>query len=113
MLGLYHPEEAEIPGIGFCINIEDIHQTMLPTGQLPSQTPRSEWLVVARQPQAQAQAFTYAQELRRSEVEARVELFLEAAVSPDSVRQYACDRNINQIAWIASEASPEVENLTL
>lgn len=111
LLGLYHPQEVEIPGIGFCLNIEDIHQTLLPTGQLPSQTPRSDWLIVAQQPQAQAQAFTYAQDLRRAAVEARVELFLDETVTPDSVRQYARDRNINQIAWISSDVPPELESL--
>lgn len=113
LLGLYHPdEETEIPGIGFCLNIEDIHQTLLPMGLLPSQTPRSDWLIVAQEPQAQAKAFTYAQELRRSAVEARVELFLDESVEMDNVRQYARDRNIGQIAWISAETPPQVESLT-
>lgn len=111
LLSLYHPQGDEVPGIGFCLNIEDIHQTLLPTGQLPSQTPRSDCLVVAQQPQAQAQAFTYAQSLRRSAADVRVELFLDDQVDPDGVRQYARDRKIGQIAWITGEASPEIEHL--
>ncbi|HEY9894674.1 MAG TPA: ATP phosphoribosyltransferase regulatory subunit, partial [Candidatus Sericytochromatia bacterium] len=38
LLGLYHPEGQTHPGIGFALQLEHLHQVLLPTGQLPQQT---------------------------------------------------------------------------
>jgi ATP phosphoribosyltransferase regulatory subunit len=111
------------------LNLEDLHQTLLPTGQLPQQTPRSDWLVVATRPQADAAAFTHAQRLRRAAIpEERVELYLhhaedDAAQSDvnldvnldahsETVRQYARDRDVAQIAWVQPDGKVEVESVT-
>jgi ATP phosphoribosyltransferase regulatory subunit len=112
LLSLYHPRGEMIPGIGFALNIEDLHQVLLPTDQLPHQTPTSDWLVVPENPQAFAAALAYAQHLRADGTPSlvRVELDL-AARAPESVRAYAQHRRIPQIAWVKAEGSPLIESI--
>jgi ATP phosphoribosyltransferase regulatory subunit len=111
LLGLYHPQGETAPGIGFCLNLEDLHQTLLQSDRLPYETPASHWLVVAASPQAQAAAFAHAQTLRGANDLARVEVYLDESMQPEAVRQYARDRKIAQIAWIQADGQPEVESL--
>jgi ATP phosphoribosyltransferase regulatory subunit len=66
LLGLYHPQGEAISGIGFALNIEDLHQVLLSTNQLPQQTPASNWLVVPEGQEAYTAAFAYAEKLRNS-----------------------------------------------
>lgn len=108
LLGLYHPQKQNVPGIGFCLNIEDLHQALLPTAQLPHQTPASDWLVVPATPQAYPAAFAYAQTLRESVNLVRVEIDLGGG-DPDAIRDYAKRRRIRQIAWVKEEGSPTIE----
>ncbi len=54
LLGLYHPQGENIPGIGFGLNIEDLYQVLLSTQQLPQVTPASNWLVVPETASANA-----------------------------------------------------------
>ena len=54
LLGLFDPQGQNSPGIGFCLNIEDLHQVLLTEGQLPTETPASDWLVVPLTPEASA-----------------------------------------------------------
>lgn len=110
LLGLYHPQGKDIPGIGFVLNIEDLYQLLLSTQQLPQATPASNWLVVAETPNAEAAAFAYAQKLRDSTDLVRVELDLGGR-DTEAIRQYASDRGIAQIAWIKSDGSPAIESL--
>lgn len=111
LLSLYHPQQQTCPGIGFTFNIEDLHQILLPTGQLPAQTPPSDWLVVPKTPEAIAAAFAYAQTIRDSAHLVRVEVDLMPRDSGEATRQYARDRRIGRIAWIAADGTPEVEPL--
>jgi ATP phosphoribosyltransferase regulatory subunit len=111
LLGLYHPQGQMIPGIGFCLNLEDLHQALLPTGQLPQWTTASHWLVVPENTQAIAAAFAYAQTLRADRPdsdEPRVEVALEWR-SPADTQDYARCRQIPYIAWISADGSPKVE----
>ncbi|MEH2377831.1 MAG: ATP phosphoribosyltransferase regulatory subunit [Nostoc sp.] len=110
LLGLYHPQGENIPGIGFGLNIEDLYQVLLSTQQLPQVTPASNWLVVPETPSANTAAFAYAQKLRDSTHLVRVEIDLGGR-DADAIRQYARDRSIAQIAWIKADGSPTIESL--
>ncbi|MBW4563829.1 MAG: ATP phosphoribosyltransferase regulatory subunit [Mojavia pulchra JT2-VF2] len=110
LLGLYHPQGENIPGIGFALNIEDLYQIILSTQQLPQAPPASDWLVVPETASAEAAAFAYAQKLRYSTELVRVEMDLGGR-NPDAIRQYARDRSIAQIAWIQADGSPTIEPL--
>jgi ATP phosphoribosyltransferase regulatory subunit len=112
LLGLYHPQGQTHSGIGFVLNIENLHQVLLPTGQLPNCTPASDWLVVPETPQAFAAAFAYAQKLRESPDLVRVEVDLGERDASESVHEYARRRCISQIAWIQAAGSPKIERLT-
>jgi ATP phosphoribosyltransferase regulatory subunit len=94
------------------LNIEELHQVLLPKGCLPAQTAPSDWLVVSASPDAQAAAFTYAKKLRESAHLVRVELEL-AERSPDEIRAYASQRQIKQIAWVQADGLPQIESLVL
>ncbi len=111
LLGLYHPQAETPPGIGFCLNIEDLHQVLLPTGQLPDQTPAPNWLIVPTSPQAHAAAFAYAQSLRESAEPIQVEVDLGNRDSQKDIQDYARRRRIDQIAWVGVEGDPIVEDL--
>ncbi|MEG4026803.1 MULTISPECIES: ATP phosphoribosyltransferase regulatory subunit [unclassified Microcoleus] len=111
LLGLFDPQEQNSPGIGFCLNIEDLHQVLLTEGQLPTQTPASDWLVVAQTPEASAAAFAYARKLRESTHLVRVEIDLESRETAESAREYARDRRIAQIAWVNAEGLPTIETV--
>lgn len=109
LLGLYHPQGQAIPGIGFSLNLEDLFQVLLPTGQLPQRIPTSDWLVVSETPSSAAAALAYAQGLRtQSEALVRVEVDLGA---PAESRDYARLRRIARIAWVKADGSVEIENV--
>ncbi|ACC79887.1 ATP phosphoribosyltransferase regulatory subunit [Nostoc punctiforme] len=110
LLGLYHPQRENIPGIGFGLSIEDLYQVLLSTQQLPQVTPASNYLVVPETGSANAAAFAYAQKLRDSTDLVRVEIDLGGR-DAEAIRQYARDRSIAQIAWIKADSSPKIESL--
>ena len=110
LLGLYHPQGQTYPGIGFSLNIEDLHYILLSSNQLPRQTPVSDWLVVPQTPQAEVAAFAYAQKLRDSEHLVRVEMDLGGR-SPEEIREYGRRRRITYIAWIQADGTPAIETL--
>ncbi|WP_445247413.1 ATP phosphoribosyltransferase regulatory subunit, partial [Microcoleus sp. OTE_8_concoct_300] len=111
LLGLFDPQGQNSPGIGFCLNIEDLHQVLLTEGQLPTETPASDWLVVAQTPEAGAAAFDYARQLRESTHLVRVEIDLESRETAEAAREYARDRRIAQIAWVNAEGLPTIETV--
>jgi ATP phosphoribosyltransferase regulatory subunit len=111
LLGLYHPQGETYPGIGFCLNIEDLHYALLSGSQLPRQTPASDWLVVPQVPQAEAAAFAYAQKLRDSEHVVRVEMDLGGRL-PEDIREYARYHRITYLAWITADGTPTIETLS-
>ncbi|WP_066380486.1 MULTISPECIES: ATP phosphoribosyltransferase regulatory subunit [unclassified Anabaena] len=110
LLGLYHPQGEDIPGIGFVLNIEDLYQVLLSTQQLPQETPATNWLVVPEAPTAYAAAFAYADKLRDSTHLVRVEMELSGKDAA-TVREYARDRSIAQIAWLKADGTPTIETL--
>ncbi|TAF07402.1 MAG: ATP phosphoribosyltransferase regulatory subunit [Nostocales cyanobacterium] len=108
LLGLYHPQGENIPGIGFELSIDDLYQVLSSTQQLPQTTPASNWLVVPESKNADAAAFAYAQKLRDSTHLVRVEMDLGGR-DAEAIRNYARDRAIAQIAWINSDGKPTIE----
>ncbi|MFO5528808.1 MAG: ATP phosphoribosyltransferase regulatory subunit [Cuspidothrix sp.] len=108
LLGLYHPQGKNIPGIGFELNIDDLYQILSSNQQLPQDIPPSDWLVVPKTPGAEAAAFAYAAKLRDSSHLVRVEIDLGGRDAKE-IRQYASDRSITQIAWIKADGSPTIE----
>lgn len=113
LLGLYHPQGKAMPGIGFSFNVEQLHQVLLALGQLPKQTPASDWLVVAESAAAIAAAFEHARHLRQQNPQpplTRVEIELSQK-SPDSIRATARQQRIAQIAWVNAQGSVTIESL--
>lgn len=111
LLALFQGQGQGFPGIGFGLNIESLHQALLPTGYLPQDTPPSDWLVVPTVPQAAAAAFTYAQTLRTSASLVRAEVHLATDESPATTRDLARQRRISRIAWIGPDGLPDIEAL--
>jgi ATP phosphoribosyltransferase regulatory subunit len=111
LLSLYQPQGESCPGIGFVLNIEELQQVLLADGQLPLQTPTSEWLVVPTSPDAYAAAFAHAQKIRASAHLVRVEVELGDRATPEAIREYAKHRRIKQIAWVSAEGLSQVETV--
>jgi ATP phosphoribosyltransferase regulatory subunit len=110
LLGLYHPEKQSSPGIGFSLNIEDLHTCLLKTPQLPQNSPNSDWLVIPENVASQAAAFIYAQKLRQSHHLVRVEIDLGGR-SPQEIRDYARNCRITHLAWIDAHGNPTIESI--
>jgi ATP phosphoribosyltransferase regulatory subunit len=110
LLGLYHPQGENIPGIGFVFLIEDLYQVLLLSQKLPQDIPASDWLIVPENESAYAAAFAYAKELRNSAALVRVEMDLGGR-DASAIRQYAQERSIKQIAWIKADASKTIESI--
>jgi len=111
LLGLYDPQGQTLPGIGFALHIEHLHQVLVPTGQLPQQAPAIDWLVVPESPQAYPHALAYAQSLRQEKPLVCVELELGDRASTE-VQDYAHHRRIQSIAWISPTGEAKIETLT-
>lgn len=110
LLGLYHPQGHTHPGIGFALQIEHLHQVLLPTGQLPQQTPTSDWLIVPGTTQVYAAALAYAQQLRSTHPSLRVELDLGDRPAT-AIHTYAHHHAIANIAWIGANGEARVEKI--
>ncbi|MFO0055388.1 MAG: ATP phosphoribosyltransferase regulatory subunit [Dolichospermum sp.] len=108
LLGLYHPQNESIPGIGFELSIDDLYQILSFNQQLPQNIPASHWLVVPETPGAEAAAFDYAEKLRNTIDLVRVEIDLGGR-DVSAIRQYASDRSITKIAWIKADGSHTIE----
>ncbi|WP_069790721.1 ATP phosphoribosyltransferase regulatory subunit [Cyanobacterium sp. IPPAS B-1200] len=108
LLGLYHPQKQNYPGIGFSFNIEDLHSCLLLGADLPKTTPPSDWLVIPENVGAAKMAFDYAQKLRNGETTVRVELELQYR-SAKQIRLYAEDEGIKHLAWIGVDGTPRIE----
>jgi ATP phosphoribosyltransferase regulatory subunit len=104
LLKLYDPQGKTSPGIGFSLNIEDLHASLLSTKQLPQQPPASNLLVIPRSTEARVAAVQYADSLRQSQSNLRVELDLGDR-SSDAVREYALNCRIQNLAWIAADGT--------
>ncbi|MEA5574104.1 ATP phosphoribosyltransferase regulatory subunit [Calothrix sp. UHCC 0171] len=110
LLGLYHPQGEDVPGIGFVFLLDNLYQILSASQQLPQTTPVTNWLVVAETPQAYTDAFAYCAKLRKSTDLVRVEMDLGGR-DRETVRQYARDRCIEQIVWIQANQDPAIESV--
>lgn len=111
LMSLYHPEGESIPGIGFSLNTDTLHQVLLQqSGPLPQQLPSPSWLVVAQTTAAAPAAFAYAQTLRAGAAGLAVEMALAAAAEAAAeIRRYARDRQVDRIAWIDATGAATIE----
>ena len=111
LLAVYdpNPESKGFPGIGFVLNIDQLHQELVSSSELPSETPPTDWLIVPKGEAAASAALDYAQKARASANIVRVELSLDFEQSVDDVRAIARKRNISRIAWISDQVLPEIE----
>jgi ATP phosphoribosyltransferase regulatory subunit len=110
LLGLYHPQGENLPGIGFALNLEELQTCLLRQQKLPETTPASDWLIIPETVTAQASALNYAKQLRENNPSLRVELALEEANVSD-IRNYAQQKGINRLAWLKADGSAVVEEL--
>ncbi len=108
LLGSYAPDREPCPGVGFVLNLEDLHAWLMASGQLPERLPSADWLVVPLTPEAYATAFAHAAHLRASNL--RVELDLHQR-PPEAVRNYARRRRIAKLAWISDPDTIKLEQL--
>lgn len=127
LLGLYDAKGESAPGIGFCLEIENLQQVLKSAERLPQTLPINEWLVVPWEAAAYEEAIQYAHKLKgTAEPSAftgaaggepvRVELYLEAlaeeeAIAQATVRAYAREQSIRRIAWIRPGQLPQIETL--
>ncbi len=102
LLGLYHPQGQNFPGIGFALNIEELQQVLQINPAMPQATAKSDWLVVAIETKAIATALAYSQELRSNSELVRVEMYLNSGF-PTEIKQIAIDRGISKIAWVNTD----------
>ncbi len=109
LLGLYHPQGQNCPGIGFSLDLETCQQVLQTNPAMPHYTPKPDWLVVATTPAAMPAALIYSQKLRLAPELVRVEIYLNDSEA-EQVRHIAIDRQIAQIAWVSTDGI-EVEKL--
>jgi ATP phosphoribosyltransferase regulatory subunit len=110
LLGLYHPQGEDIPGIGFVFLLDGLYEVLLASQQLPQTTPATNWLVVALSSEAYTAAFAYSAILRNSAHLVRVEMELGGR-DERAIREYAIRRGIGQIAWIKADSPPVIESV--
>lgn len=110
LLGLYHPQRENYAGIGFCLNIEELHTCLLQSPQLPRTLKGNAWLVIATEPAAQQKVFQYAQTLRQGDEIVRVEIELGGR-SPSEIYDYASRSHIAHLVWIDPTGEPKIETL--
>jgi ATP phosphoribosyltransferase regulatory subunit len=108
LLEVYHPKQESSSGIGFSLNIEELHACLLSNSQMPKQTPKIDWLVIPEDGDAEHHAFIHAQKLRSSETLMRVEIDLGVR-TPEEIRQYAIDSRIDNLVWVTKDGTTKTE----
>jgi ATP phosphoribosyltransferase regulatory subunit len=110
LLGVFHPQGQSAPGIGFSLNIEDIHESLLSGKTLPAQAPPLDWLVIGIGNNAQMAAFSKARSLRESDPNLRVAIDLGGR-GEEQIRTYAGTRQIKNLVWVKEDGSITEESL--
>jgi ATP phosphoribosyltransferase regulatory subunit len=110
LLGLYHPQKKSCAGIGFSLNVEEIHASLQKELSYLEQTLISDCLVAPKTPDAQSAAFIHAQKLREDQPQKRIEIDL-GVYNLEEIKDYARSRAIPQITWVSRDGNSEVETL--
>ncbi len=110
LLGVFHPQGQSAPGIGFSLNIEELHESLLSGQTLPTQAPPLDWLLIPLGNNAQIATFSKARSLRTSDPNLRVAIDLGGR-SEAQIRTYARDRMIKNLAWVQEDGSVSEESL--
>jgi ATP phosphoribosyltransferase regulatory subunit len=110
LLSLYHPQHLPLAGVGFSLNLEELHHCLLPSAQLPQTPPFNDCLVIPETPQAEKAALHYARLLRQKEPQLRVELALENATAA-RWQTYGQERQIRQLLWVKEDGTVISETL--
>jgi ATP phosphoribosyltransferase regulatory subunit len=110
LLSVYHPQQQSAPGIGFSLNLEDLHTCLLSTNVLPQQTPPLDWLVIPQTPDAQIAALIHAQTLRNSSELVRVALEIDRR-SDETTREYARSIRVQNLAWVQTDGQVMIETI--
>ncbi len=118
LLGLYHPQGKNAPGVGFSLNLEDLHACLLSNDKIPQTSPKNDYLVIAENAEAVTAAFLAAQKLRQT-TNLRVEINLGdrsfAAApcdrTPEQIREYAQNCGIPQLVWVKANGDQAIETL--
>jgi ATP phosphoribosyltransferase regulatory subunit len=108
LLGLYHPQGKSAPGVGFSLNLEDLHACLLSNDKIPKTSPKSDWLVIAESLEAVTATFLYAKKLRQGSG-LRVEIELGER-TPTQVREYAQSCGISNLVWVKANGEA-IKNL--
>jgi ATP phosphoribosyltransferase regulatory subunit len=116
LLSTYHPQSESIPSIGFSLEIERLHQALLPTGQLPKRTTTSEKLVVAESVEVYPIALAQSQILRELNPSAQIEIYLRSPdgsepIDRETIYDHARQQSILEIVWIRANGAIDVEML--
>ncbi|MFM1843486.1 MAG: phosphoribosyltransferase regulatory subunit [Cyanobacteriota bacterium] len=104
LLSQYHPQGQSFPGTGFSLNIEELHQCLLGSDRLPTETAAIDYLVCPVDSEAEGAAFRYAQWLRQHHPDRRVELDLGGR-SPEELTAYVEKMGIGEIVWVGVEGA--------
>lgn len=110
LLALYDLHGQSAPGVGFALNLDEIHACLLDAPFLPQATPSNDWLIVPESPAARPAALIYAHKLRKSEHLVRVEIDLGGR-TPTEIREYALRGRIKRLVWMSPEGVPHIETL--
>ncbi len=110
LLGLYHPQKQASPGIGFSLNVEELHACLQSSLDYLEQTLISDYLIVPKTISAQSQAFIYAQKLRKKADKKRVEIDLGGR-NFEEIKEYAIRCSIPKIIWVMADGNAEIEIL--
>jgi len=104
LLSQYHPQGQSFPGTGFSLNIEELHQCLLGSDRLPTETAVIDYLVCPVDAEAEGAAFRHAQQLRQNHPDRRIELDLGGR-SPAELTAYGEQMGIGQIIWIKADGT--------
>ena len=110
LIEVYHPQGKSAPGIGFALNIEELHATLVETSGIPEPKLTSDWLVIPHKSENYGEAFVYAQKLRKSDHLVKVEMDL-GSKAPEIILKEARQRGIKNLAWMQADGSAKIENI--
>jgi ATP phosphoribosyltransferase regulatory subunit len=106
LLGLYHSQGLSHPGIGFCLNLENLKKVL--HSHLPAQISACACLVVSESADRVQFAFAHAAKLRKdfNPELGGIEVYLDFD-SIEQIKDYARSRQVQKIAWVGEQIMME------